>query len=107
MPGDRDGAGREFREQMGLRNPAAAAVPAPAPVKRDDVLGHRARLRQRLLEGGPAGIADYEMLELVLFRAIPQRDVKPLAKRLIAAISTARSRRRRRGSPRCRAWGRP
>ena len=45
--------------------------------------GHRARLRARFIEAGPASVADYEMLELVLFRAIPQRDVKPLAKRLI------------------------
>lgn len=45
---------------------------------------HRQRLRQRFLSGGPASVADYEMLELVLFRAIPRRDVKPLAKLLIA-----------------------
>ncbi|MEM6620712.1 MAG: DNA repair protein RadC [Pseudomonadota bacterium] len=45
--------------------------------------GHRARLRARFLDAGPNSVADYEMLELLLFRAIPQRDVKPLAKRLI------------------------
>ena len=45
--------------------------------------GHRARLRERFLNAGHQSVADYEMLELVLFRAIPQRDVKPLAKRLI------------------------
>ncbi len=44
---------------------------------------HRKRLRARFLEGGPASVADYEMLELVLFRAIPRQDVKPLAKRLL------------------------
>jgi DNA repair protein RadC len=42
--------------------------------------GHRERLRARFREAGPEALADYEMLELVLFRAIPQRDVKPLAK---------------------------
>ncbi len=47
-------------------------------------LHHRSRLRARFLSAGPAGVADYEMLELVLFRAIPRRDVKPLAKRLLA-----------------------
>ena len=46
-------------------------------------LGHRERLRTRFLEAGPAALADYELLELVLFRAIPRRDVKPLAKDLL------------------------
>jgi len=45
---------------------------------------HRWRLRDRFLSAGAASLADYEMLELVLFRAIPRRDVKPLAKRLLA-----------------------
>jgi DNA repair protein RadC len=45
---------------------------------------HRWRLRERFLTAGAASLADYEMLELVLFRAIPRRDVKPLAKRLLA-----------------------
>lgn len=45
--------------------------------------GHRERLRERFLEGGAAALPDYELLELVLFRAIPQRDVKALAKDLI------------------------
>jgi DNA repair protein RadC len=44
---------------------------------------HRARLRQRFLDGGPDALPDYEMLELVLFRALPRIDVKPLARRLI------------------------
>ena len=45
---------------------------------------HRYRLRQRFLAAGAGSLADYEMLELVLFRAIPRRDVKPLAKQLLA-----------------------
>ena len=45
---------------------------------------HRRRLRARFLEGGPDALADYELLELLLCIAIPQRDVKPLAKTLIA-----------------------
>lgn len=44
---------------------------------------HRKRLRQRFFEGGASAIPDYEMLELVLFRAIPRRDVKPLARALL------------------------
>lgn len=46
--------------------------------------GHRDRLRQRFREGGPDGFHDYELLEYVLALAIPRRDTKPLAKRLIA-----------------------
>ncbi len=44
---------------------------------------HRKRLRERFLAGGAAAMPDYELLELVLFRAIPRRDVKPLARRLL------------------------
>jgi DNA repair protein RadC len=50
--------------------------------------GHRERLRARLREAGPNAIADYELLELVLFRAIPRRDVKPLAKALVARFGS-------------------
>jgi len=46
-------------------------------------LGHRQRLREKILKHGPAGLADYELLELILFGAIPRGDVKPLAKELI------------------------
>lgn len=48
--------------------------------------GHRDRLRERFLIGGPDALPDYELLELVLFMAIPRRDVKPLAKELITAF---------------------
>ncbi|MEM9781048.1 MAG: DNA repair protein RadC [Pseudomonadota bacterium] len=55
-------------------------------VDRPHYADHRQRLRQRLMTAGATALADYEMLELVLFRAIPRRDVKPLAKRLIATF---------------------
>jgi hypothetical protein len=42
--------------------------------------GHRERLRGRLREAGAEAVSDYELLELILFRVIPQRDIKPLAK---------------------------
>ncbi|UTW56574.1 DNA repair protein RadC [Kordiimonas sp. SCSIO 12610] len=45
--------------------------------------GHRARLRDRFLKGGVDGLADYELLEMLLMAAIPRKDVKPLAKDLI------------------------
>ncbi len=46
-------------------------------------IGHRARLRERFQAASADALADYELLELVLFRSIPRRDVKPLAKTLI------------------------
>lgn len=46
-------------------------------------LDHRQRLRARFLVGGADALPDYELMELVLFAAIPRRDVKPLAKELV------------------------
>jgi len=50
--------------------------------------GHRDRLRARFLEGGSSALADYELLELYLFRSILRRDVKPIAKELIAKFGS-------------------
>ena len=50
--------------------------------------GHRQRLRDRFLLGGPDALPDYELLELLLFLSIPQRDTKPLAKALIARFGS-------------------
>jgi DNA repair protein RadC len=50
--------------------------------------GHRDRLRARFREAGAEALADYELLELVLFRALPRRDVKPLAKALLAKFGS-------------------
>ena len=47
------------------------------------IADHRSRLRARFREGGAQAMPDYELLELVLFRAIPRQDVKPLARRLL------------------------
>jgi DNA repair protein RadC len=72
---------------MSGETPKAAAQPAeaaPAP----HYHGHRQRLRQRFLAAGNDAVSDYEVLELILFRAIPQRDVKPLAKELIARFGS-------------------
>jgi DNA repair protein RadC len=51
-------------------------------------VGHRGRLRQRLMTAGPGALPDYELLELVLFAAQPRRDVKPLAKTLLARFGS-------------------
>ncbi|WP_324750460.1 DNA repair protein RadC [Sphingomonas sp. LY54] len=49
-----------------------------------DGSGHRARLRQRLFEGGPDALLDHELVEYLLALALPRRDTKPLAKKLLA-----------------------
>jgi DNA repair protein RadC len=49
----------------------------------EDGAGHRARLRQRLIDGGPEALLDHELVEYLLALAIPRRDTKPLAKELI------------------------
>ncbi|MCH8239895.1 MAG: DNA repair protein RadC [Proteobacteria bacterium] len=51
-------------------------------------LGHRDRLRQRFRDGGDDALPDYELLELILFRALPRRDTKPLAKELLAKFGS-------------------
>ena len=55
----------------------------PPPSERDHRRDHRSRLRHRFMEGGAAALPDYELLELILFRALPRGDTKPLAKRLL------------------------
>lgn len=57
--------------------------PASDPSKKPHFLGHRDRLRQRFSEAGPAALKDYELLELLLFRILPRRDTKPIAKALL------------------------
>lgn len=54
----------------------------------DHGAGHRARLRARLLGGGPEALADHEVLEYLLMTAIPRRDTKPLAKTLLARFGS-------------------
>lgn len=62
--------------------------PVPRPAAKQAALpsyiaDHRARLRDRFMQGGAAAMPDYELLELVLFRAVPRQDMKPLARRLL------------------------
>ena len=65
-----------------FRQATRPAVAAKEDFRKD----HRKRLRERFLQGGANAMPDYELLELVLFRAIPRQDVKPLAKRLLAVF---------------------
>jgi DNA repair protein RadC len=50
--------------------------------------GHRDRLRSRYRDNGDTSLADYEILELLLFRLIPRKDTKPIAKALLARFGT-------------------
>ena len=82
MPGDDSPETGSLQEAQ----TAARLVPAPAEPA-PHYHGHRDRLRARFL-AAPDSLQDYELLELLLFSAIPQRDTKPLAKALIARFGS-------------------
>src|SRR5215472_18959078 len=71
---------------MAKRNQVSESMLPPLEVPHYE--GHRERLRARFLDAGSAALSDYELLELVLFAGIPRRDVKPLAKVLLARFGT-------------------
>jgi DNA repair protein RadC len=75
------------RQKAGIAHPIASdvsqAFTAAENAGQPHYLGHRARLRERFLNGGAEALPDYEMLELVLFAAVPRGDMKPLAKELL------------------------
>jgi DNA repair protein RadC len=77
---------RAFQEAMlplfGLEPDEAVGVALPEKLP-SYIADHRKRLRQRFMEGGAQAMPDYELLELLLFRAIPRQDVKPLARDLL------------------------
>jgi len=64
--------------------PLSGSETSKARADGHDPAGHRARLRKRLLEGGAEALGDHEVVEYLLMTAIPRRDVKPLARRLLA-----------------------
>jgi len=66
---------------------AVAATPNPAGSE-EHYHGHRDRLRLRFRDSGDRALADYELLELLLFRLIPRRDTKPIAKALLARFGS-------------------
>ncbi|MBD9386777.1 DNA repair protein RadC [Agrobacterium sp. AGB01] len=73
--------------------PEATGKTAKAPAKADPSVdhhyhGHRDRLRSRYRDNGDTSLADYEILELLLFRLIPRKDTKPIAKALLARFGT-------------------
>jgi DNA repair protein RadC len=70
---------KEVSEQLGLLD----ALPTASGAE-----GQRARMRNRLLTAGPDALADYELLEMVLFLALPRRDTKPIAKTLLTRFGS-------------------
>lgn len=72
-----------FGEQSPSRADLAASTETTAHYH-----GHRDRLRTRFRDNGDAALADYEILELLLFRLIPRRDTKPVAKALLDRFGT-------------------
>lgn len=74
-----------YRDRLSPQNAAGGGLIKDGDgAKRPHYWGHRERLRQRFLKGGHDPMPEYELLELLLFNAIPRIDVKPLAKRLLA-----------------------
>ena len=80
MPGS-----RAFSESMPSLFDADEAPVLPVAAGRlpSYIADHRSRLRARFMTGGAAAVPDYELLELVLFRALPRKDTKPLARALL------------------------
>ena len=81
-------AGSDLLGLIGQAADPEAGPALPATKAAPHYHGHRERLRDRFHEAGAAALSDYELLELVLFRALPRRDVKPLAKDLIARFGS-------------------
>ncbi|MBB35232.1 MAG: hypothetical protein CME88_07260 [Hirschia sp.] len=82
-------SGDGMKEGGGLFGKLPEGVTLPTadvgkPAARKHYHGHRERLRQRLIDGEDNALADYELLELLLCAFIPRRDVKPIAKDLVA-----------------------
>ena len=77
-------ASSELKKELQKKNEDETAS---LPITRDplpDYTGHRQRLRQRFLTSGAGALADYELLEMILYAASPRTDTKPLAKKLLA-----------------------
>ncbi|MDN3563368.1 DNA repair protein RadC [Paeniroseomonas aquatica] len=89
--GERKGLAEAGLAGLPLELPRACGPAGPRPAPPPDPpghLGHRERMRQRLLLAGPDALADYELLEMVLFLALPRQDTKPLARALIARFGS-------------------
>ncbi|WP_428428603.1 RadC family protein [Pararhizobium sp.] len=92
LPFSSDGDHSQPADERGFfaeQQPKRSSLGVP-PVQQDDAHyhGHRDRLRTRYKDHGDTALADYEILELLLFRLIPRRDTKPIAKALLERFGT-------------------
>lgn len=80
-----EASGPDYPAAATHETPKSDVLPEPAPVAFASVgpQGHRARMREKLLSRGSEALADYELLEMLLYFAMPRGDTKPLAKSLI------------------------
>lgn len=81
-------SGKHWRLAEAAAGPGLAEAPLPGPPGGQawgtkHYHGHRRRLRDRFIEASPASLADYELLELLLFFSVHRRDTKPIAKAMI------------------------
>ena len=79
---------REKRPVQSTLLPAAPVEASPALPSPMSAEGHRARMRARLLTAGPDSVADHELLEMILFLALPRRDTKPIARALMTRFGS-------------------
>ena len=82
-----------FRERGSVGGPIVRPAerrsqPKVPPAEAPHFHGHRERLKARFQEAGAEGLQDYELLELMLFQAIPRRDTKPIAKALLTRFGS-------------------
>jgi DNA repair protein RadC len=89
MAGDTRADERGFFSEPRTENPSNTIEPVvTTAIEANPNAGHRERLRHRFSEAGPDALADYEMLELLLFRSIRRADTKARAKALIARFGS-------------------
>jgi DNA repair protein RadC len=79
--------GRKGFSEAGLQPLLEIGTPAEA-LAPPGHLGHRERMRQKLLAAGPDALLDHELLEMVLFLALPRQDTKPIARALLARFGS-------------------
>ena len=69
--------------RRGLAEAGGLFDPAPVAATPSGTDGHRARMRQKLIEAGPTALLDHELIEMILFIALPRRDTKPIARAML------------------------
>ena len=75
-------------KEPSIENDTVSTTPSRPKKQTPHYHGHRDRLRGRFKDNGVEALADYELLELYLFRSIPRKDVKPIAKDLITKFGS-------------------